>query len=190
MDLTRLCVFAGSVAGARPAYVDAAARLGELLAGRGVGVVYGGARTGLMGAVADAALAAGGEVIGIIPEHLTEAEHAHAGLTELWIVPTMHARKALMAELSQAFLALPGGIGTLEELVEMLTWTKLAIHDKPCGLLDVHGYYRPLVGFLRQAVDEGFLTAGDRALLSVDTDVASLVDELARRAHGDPPGVT
>ena len=190
MDLTRLCVFAGSVAGARPAYSDAAARLGELLARRGIGVVYGGARTGLMGAVADAALAAGGEVIGIIPEQLTEAEHAHPGLTELRIVPTMHARKALMAELSQAFLALPGGIGTLEELVEMLTWTKLAIHDKPCGLLDVEDYYRPLVDFLAHAVGEGFLTAGDRALLSVDTDVTVLVDELARWAHGDRPGAS
>ena len=187
MRLTRLCVFAGSVSGSRPAYGATAAQLGELLARRGIGVVYGGARMGLMGAVADAALREGGEVIGVIPEQLVELERAHAGLTELRVVPSMHARKALMAELSQGFLALPGGIGTLEELVEMLTWTKLGIHDKPCGLLDVQDYYRPLVGFLEQAVGEGFLAASDRALLSVDTGVASLVDELARRAHAGTP---
>jgi uncharacterized protein (TIGR00730 family) len=188
MALQRLSVFAGSGPGARPVYAQAARGLGELLARRGIGVVYGGARTGLMGAVADAALAAGGEVIGIIPQHLVGFEHAHTGLTELQIVGTMHERKALMAQRSDAFLALPGGTGTLDELIEMLTWTRLGIHDKPLGLLDVEGFWSGLLAFLEHAAREGFIVPGDLGLVSVDDDAPRLVDTLAQRVAGSAVG--
>jgi uncharacterized protein (TIGR00730 family) len=174
----RVCVYAGSSAGARPEYAAAARAIVELLADRGFGVVYGGGKVGLMGALADAALARGAEVIGVIPGHLEEREIAHEGLTELRVVGSMHERKAMMAELANAFIALPGGLGTLEELVEMLTWAQLELHSKPCGLLNVCGYYDPLIAFLDRAVAEGFLTTANRTLLTVSAEPAALLDEL------------
>jgi len=179
-DLRSVCVYAGSSVGVRPAYAEAAARLGRRLAERGVRLVYGGGAIGLMGVVADAALAAGGAVVGVIPHALQEREVGHAGLTELRVVASMHERKLTMAELSDAFIALPGGIGTVEELVEAMTWTQLGIHDKPCALLDVEGYYRPLVSFLDHATTEGFLPRRHRALLLSDDDGDALLERLAR----------
>src|SRR3712207_1163783 len=155
--MNRVCVYCGSSPGARPEYRAAARDLGTHLAQSGIGVVYGGGKVGLMGAVADAARDAGGEVIGVIPRALWEREVGHRGLDDLRVVASMHERKALMADLSDAFVALPGGVGTLEELVEAMTWTQLGIHDKPCGLLDAGGYYRHLVAFLDHAVEERFL---------------------------------
>ena len=177
--MRRLGVFCGSRDGARPAYREAAHALGRALAARGVGVVYGGASVGLMGAVADAALAAGGEVIGVIPQSLVAREIAHAGLTALHVVDTMHERKARMAALADAFVALPGGVGTLEELFEVWTWGQLGLHAKPCGLLDVAGYYRPLLAFVDQGVAEGFIRPAQRHTLVVDDDAARLIDRLA-----------
>ena len=176
-----VCIFAASTPGARPVYRDAAARLGRLAAEAGITVVYGGGSVGLMGALADSALAAGGSVIGVIPEQLVHSEGAHAGLTKLHVVDSMSARKAQMAELSDAFIALPGGIGTLEELIEVLSWRKLGIHDKPCALLDVEGFYESLGTFLDIAVTEGFLGDRDRALLAVETDPAALLSGLIAR---------
>lgn len=141
--MRRICVFCGASAGARPEYAAAARNLGRLLADRGIGVVYGGAAVGLMGTMADAALAAGGEVVGVIPQQFVEAEVAHHELTELKVTGSMHERKATMAELSDAFVALPGGFGTLEEFAEVVTWCQLGLQQKPCGLLDVAGFYRP-----------------------------------------------
>ena len=163
----RVCVYAGSSAGRDPAYAEAAAELGRTLAGRGIGVVYGGAHVGLMGIVADTALAHGGEVIGVIPGDLVRREIAHQGLTELREVGSMHERKALMAELSDAFVALPGGAGTLEELIEVYTWSQLGLHDKPMGVLNVAGYYDGLAALLDHAVQEGFLREQHRAALLV-----------------------
>jgi uncharacterized protein (TIGR00730 family) len=174
----RICVFCGSSAGAHPAYQEAARAVGTLLAEQGIGLVYGGGNVGLMGAVADAALAAGGEVIGVIPEHLEQHELAHRGLSELRVVKSMHERKALMADLSEACVALPGGLGTLEELFEVATWTQLGIHAKPLGLLDVRGYYQLLVKFLDSAVEERFLLAEHRALIQVADDPAALLARL------------
>ena len=155
--MNRLCVFCGSSPGRHPAYLAAAAELGTVLAKRRIGLVYGGASIGLMGAVADAARAAGGEVIGVIPRALVEFEVAHTGLADLRIVASMHERKALMAELSEGFVALPGGIGTLEELFEVWTWGQLGSHRKPCALLNVAGFYDRLLGFLDFVADEAFL---------------------------------
>lgn len=177
--MRRLCVFCGSSAGARPEYLAAAQTLGRALAERGVGLVYGGARVGLMGAVADAALAHGGEVLGVIPRALEEREIAHPGLTELRVVESMHERKAVMSDLSDGFVALPGGLGTLEELFEVWTWAQLGVHDKPCALLDVAGYYVPLLDFLDHGVREGFVRPAHRAQLLVDDDPARLLDRLA-----------
>ncbi|WP_437669419.1 TIGR00730 family Rossman fold protein [Sorangium sp. So ce131] len=178
-NLSRICVYCGSSAGASPAYREAAVRLGELLAERGIGLVYGGGRVGLMGAVADAARARGGEVIGVIPHFLKQRELDHHGLTELVLVDTMHERKARMAALSDAFIAMPGGIGTLEEMFEVWTWTQLGSQEKPVGLLDVQGFYRPLIAFLDHIVAEQFLRPGHRAMLQVSDDAATLVDRLA-----------
>jgi uncharacterized protein (TIGR00730 family) len=161
----RLCVFCGSSAGREPAYRHLAESLARALAERGIGIVYGGARVGLMGALADAAVAAGGEVIGVIPQALVEREIAHRGLTELRIVASMHERKALMAELADGFVALPGGIGTLEELFEVWTWAQLGLHAKPCALLDTDGFYGPLAAFLDHLVDAGFVREAHRAML-------------------------
>jgi len=181
-----VCVYAGSQAGSRPAYAEHAARFARRLAAEGVGVVYGGGKAGLMGVVADAALAEGGRVTGIIPEQLQARELAHQGLTDLRVVRSMHERKALMAELSDAFVAVPGGIGTLEELVEVFTWAQLGMHAKPVALLDVDGYYAGLVAFFDHAVDEGFLRPATRSMLLVEGDPEALLDRL--RAH-EPPEV-
>ena len=178
MAAQRVCVYAGSQPGARPEYAEAAGRLVAGLAERGLGAVYGGGKVGIMGAVAEAALAHGVEIIGVIPRHLEEREVAHRGLTELQITGTMHERKAIMAELSDAFIALPGGLGTLEELIEMLTWAQLGLHSKPCGLLNVDGYYDALLAFLDHASAEGFITPANRGLLHVDTDPGALLDLL------------
>ncbi|MET7993075.1 TIGR00730 family Rossman fold protein [Amycolatopsis sp. NPDC005232] len=186
-SLRRVCVFCGSSMGFTPAYAEAAAELGKLLAQRGIGLVYGGASVGTMGVVADAALAAGGEVIGVIPEALSSVEIAHAGLTELHVVPDMHQRKAKMAALSDGFLTLPGGAGTLEELFEVWTWAQLGLHSKPIGLVDVGGYYGPLVSFSDHMVTEGFLGAGYRDLLLVDADASALLDRFADYAPPAPP---
>ena len=157
--MKRVCVFCGSSVGVR-AITRKPRGLGERSRASGIGLVYGGGNVGLMGVVADAVLAAGGEVIGVIPRALAEREVAHAGLTELHVVDSMHTRKAMMAELSDAFIALPGGLGTLEELFEVLTWAQLGIHRKPCGLLNVDGFYAPLKQFLDQAVDRTIHQAG------------------------------
>ncbi len=183
--IRRVCVFLGSSKGARPAYERAATTLGTQLAQRGQGLVYGGASVGLMGAVADACLDAGGEVIGVIPEALRDRELAHGGLTALHVVPSMHARKAKMAELADAFVALPGGVGTLEELTEVLTWAQLGIHAKPCAVLDVEGYYTPLLSMFDRMVAEGFLRAEHRSLLLAAAEPGALLDALttARTPH-------
>ena len=159
-------------------YCEAAIEVGRQLARRGIGLVYGGASVGLMGALADAALAAGGEVIGVIPRALVDREIAHLGLSELRVVDSLHRRKALMAELADAFLALPGGIGTLDELSEALTWSQLGIHRKPLGLLNVAGYYDALLAMLDHAVAERFVRPENRALLISDTDAARLIERL------------
>lgn len=155
----RLCVFCGSRFGARPVYEEAARTLGQTLARQRIGLVYGGASVGIMGAMADAALEAGGEVIGVIPRGVFTREIAHAGLTKLHVVGSMHERKALMAEQSDAFLAMPGGLGTYDELFEILTWRQIGLHAKPLGLLDVDGYFGPFRGVLERAVSEGFSDA-------------------------------
>jgi hypothetical protein len=179
MALRRVCVFCGSSEGSDPAYREAAAGLGRMLAEAGTGLVYGGASIGLMGAVADAALAAGGEVIGVMPRPLAEKEIAHGGLSELRIVGSMHERKALMAELSDGFIALPGGIGTFEELFEVWTWGQLGYHRKPCGILNVEGFYDQLIGFLDGVVAQRFLRAEHRRMLLQASDPALLLERLA-----------
>ena len=156
-------------------------------AARGLGVVYGGGKVGLMGAVADGALAAGGRVIGVIPRALVERELAHDGLTELHVVSSLHERKALMAELADAFVGLPGGFGTLDELMEQLTWSQLGLHCKPVGLLDVEEYWRPLIAFARHATEEGFVREADLATIAVADDADALLDQLARLEHADRP---
>lgn len=183
--MKRLCVFAGSSSGADPRYAEAARRLGELLAARGVGVVYGGASIGLMGALADAALAGGGEVIGVMPRALVEKEIAHPRLSDLRVVDDMHARKAMMASLADGFVALPGGAGTLEELFEVWTWAQLGFHAKPCGLLDAGGYYSALTVFLDHMVREGFIHPTHRAMLTISDDPRQLLDRFA--AYVPPP---
>jgi uncharacterized protein (TIGR00730 family) len=181
--IARVLVFCGSSPGARPEYAAAADELGRLLARRSLGLVYGGARIGLMGAVADGALAAGGEVIGVIPGQLVEHEIAHTGLTDLREVSTMHERKALMAELSDAVITLPGGTGTLDELFELFTWSQLGLHRKPIGLLDVAGYWQPLLAMLDHMVTERLLRAEHRDTLLVSTDAADLLDQLGSYRH-------
>ena len=176
----RICVFLGSSAGRRPIYREAAEELGRLIAARGIGLVYGGGTVGLMGVLADAACAAGGEVIGIIPEALRAREHDHPGLSQLHVVRTMHERKAMMAELSDGFLALPGGIGTLEELFEVWTWAQLGYHAKPCGLLDVGGFYEGMSNFIDNVVVEGFLKPEHRRMLIVGRDAEAMLDTMTR----------
>ena len=177
--MRRVCVFCGANAGSRDQYRIAAQGLGAVLFRRGHGLVYGGGNVGLMGTLADSVLQAGGEVIGVIPQHLVAKEVAHRGLTDLRIVETMHQRKAMMNELSDAFIALPGGYGTLEEFFEILTWSQLGIHRKPSGLLNVTGYYDHLLAMLDHAVEEGFLLAANRKLVIADTDSDRLVERLA-----------
>jgi hypothetical protein len=171
----RLCVFCGASPGRDPRHAAFASDAGADLARRGIGIVYGGSRTGLMGALADGALAAGGEVIGVIPRGLVGREVAHPGVTELRVVETLHERKAVMASLADGFVALPGGLGTLEELAEVMSWAQLDLHDKPCGLLDPTGYFEPLLAFLDRAVDEGFLAAAQREMLIVARDLDGLL---------------
>ncbi|WP_222564748.1 TIGR00730 family Rossman fold protein [Novilysobacter antarcticus] len=157
-----VCVYCGSHSGSRPVYAEHARDLGQRLAENGLGVIYGGGNVGLMGIMADAALAAGGEVIGVIPEQLVDWEVAHPRLSRLEVVPSMHARKARMFELSDGFIALPGGFGTLDEMFEMLTWRQLGIGDKPCAFLDVDGFYEPLIGMMDRMVAEHFVNAEQR----------------------------
>jgi uncharacterized protein (TIGR00730 family) len=184
--MKRVCVFCGSSMGSKPVYAEAAATLGRMVAERGQGLVYGGGNIGLMGTMATAALAAGGEVVGVIPEALMKFEVGNPGLTKLHVVGSMHERKALMAELSDGFIALPGGIGTMEELFEVWTWGQLGLHPKPLGFLDVAGYYDHLHTFLDHMVTEGFLKDRHRAMVAVDSDPAAL---LARFEAYVPPAV-
>ena len=181
--MKRVLVFCGSSPGGSPAYAECASEFGRLLASRGLEIVYGGASVGLMGALADSAMGAGGTVIGVIPTRLVEYEIAHAGLTKLHIVETMHERKALMAELADAVVALPGGTGTLDELFELFTWKQLGLHRKPIGLLDVDGYWQPLLGFLEHAVNERFVRAEHVGMLLVERSPATLLDRLAKDTH-------
>ncbi len=174
-----ICVYCGSSPGNVPAYRDAATSLGKTLATRKIALVYGGASVGIMGAVADAAIEAGGEAFGVIPESLMTFEVAHRGLTELIVVDSMHTRKARMADLSDAFIALPGGLGTLEELFEMLTWSQLRLHQKPVGLLNVDGFYDHLLTFLDQTVAAGFVRQEHRDNLIVSDDADELIKGLA-----------
>ena len=188
--MRRLCVYAGSSPGRDPAYAQAATELATLLAGRGTGIVYGGGKVGLMGILADSALAAGGEVIGVIPQALMDRERSgdersargrigHDGLTELRVVGSMHERKALMADLADGFVALPGGAGTLEELIEIYTWSQLGLHRKPMGVLNVGGYYDGLAALLDHAVEEGFLREQHRAALHVAAEPGELLERFA-----------
>lgn len=183
--LRRVCVFCGASAGRDPRYAAAARSVGEGLAARGIGVVYGGGRVGLMGTVADAALAAGGEVIGVIPQGLVDRELAHPGLSALHVVDTLGQRKALMAELADAFIALPGGLGTLEELSEVASWAQLGLHGKPIGLLDVGSFWDGFLGWLDHAVAEGFIRPAQRGLLARGDDLGTLLDGFA--AWTPPP---
>lgn len=178
MPLTSVCVFCGASAGANPAYREAAEAMGRAIAERKLTLVYGGGAVGLMGIVADAAMAAGGEVVGIIPQSLKDIEIGHNGLTRLEVVDGMHARKARMAELSDAFIALPGGLGTLEELFEVWTWGQLGYHRKPLGLLEVNGFYEKLGGFLDHIVDEGFVRQQHRDMLQINQSPTGLLDAL------------
>lgn len=191
MKLARVCVYCGSATGRGQAYVECAREFGRLLAARGVELVFGGGGIGLMGVLADAVLAGGGRVHGVIPRSLVERELAHASLTTLHVVETMHQRKARMAELADAFLALPGGIGTLDELFEIWTWTQLGFHSRPLGLLNAQGYFDPLLAFLDHAVAEGFLAPAHRGLLRVGAGPGELLDALEAAAretgeHGLP----
>ena len=178
-----LCVYCGSRLGSQPAYEAAARDVGTLIGERGWQLVYGGGNAGLMGVVANAALAAGAPVVGVIPHSLVERELGHAGLSELHVVDTMHARKQMMAERADAFLALPGGIGTFEELFEVWTWRQLGYHDKPIGLLNVGGYYDRLLSFMDLSVNDGFVAPPQRELLQVASDPAELLERLALQAR-------
>ena len=178
--MNSVCVFCGSSEGSRPAYASAAREMGAEVARRGMRLVYGGGKVGLMGAVADAALEAGGEVVGVMPEALVEKEIGHGGITELRVVGSMHERKTVMADLSDAFVALPGGYGTLEEFAEVLSWAQLSFHEKPCALLDVDGFWRSLNSLLDHAVAEGFVHPDHRSIAFSEPDPGRLLDALAR----------
>jgi uncharacterized protein (TIGR00730 family) len=177
-----ICVFCGSASGRAPTYTAAARELGQLLAKRGIGLVYGGGNVGLMGELADAVLDAGGRAIGVIPQQLVDREIAHGGLTELHVVENLHQRKALMAELADAFLTLPGGVGTMEELFEVWSWGRLGLHSKPCGLLNVNGYFDSLRTLTDQMVTEGFLEPVHRELLLIEEQPSVLLDRLVAYA--------
>lgn len=185
--MKRLCVFCGANAGNSPRYREASEALGQALVRAGIGLVYGGAGIGLMGIIADTVRNAGGEVIGVIPQNLFEREVAHRQIDDLRVVDSMHDRKALMAELSDGFIALPGGVGTLEELFEVWTWGHLGLHGKPCALLDVDGFYARLSQFLDHVDQEGFLRQGVRDMLLIDDDADTLITRMARyRAPATP----
>jgi uncharacterized protein (TIGR00730 family) len=177
-ELTAVCVFCGSSPGRDPAFAEAAAALGRTIARRGLTLVYGGAQVGLMGVLADAALGAGGEVRGVITRALETKEIAHRDLTHLDVVDTMHERKAAMADRADAFVMLPGGLGTFDEFFEAVTWTQLGVHDKPCGVLDVDGYFDPLEALLDAATGQGFVRTEHRGLVMVDADAESLLDRM------------
>jgi len=177
-EIKSLCVYCGSSPGAKPDYVAASERLAETMAEQNLSLVYGGAHVGIMGAVSDRLMALGGTVVGVIPEALVEMEVAHQGLTELHVVADMHERKAKMAELADGFVSLPGGLGTLEEMFEMLTWSQLGMHGKPCGLLNVAGFYDDLLRFLDNACTEAFMLAHHRALLIDSTDPNDLITRM------------
>lgn len=177
--MKKLAVYCGSALPADPIYADAARQVGRTLAERGIGVVYGGGRLGLMGAVADAALAAGGEVIGVIPQALVGAEVAHRGCTELHVVQTMHQRKQLFTDLSDGFLTLPGGVGTMDELWEAISWAQLGYHAKPVGLLNIAGFYDQLIAFNRQMIDAGFIRPQHARILLHDGNLDLLLDRMA-----------
>jgi uncharacterized protein (TIGR00730 family) len=185
-----VCVFCGSSAGSRPEYAEAATRLGVELARRNIELVWGGGHVGLMGILADAVLRAGGRATGVIPRALVERELGHGRATVMHVVETMHERKALMARLSDAFIAMPGGFGTLDELCEILTWKQLGIHDKPIGLLDVAGYFGPLGAAFDHAVAEGFVGRRERAMLALEADPERLLDTLAARCSADDAAAT
>lgn len=184
--ISSVCVFCGSSANGAPVHYDIAREVSALLAKAGITVVYGGGRVGMMGTVADAALAAGGKVIGYIPEHLHEAEVAHQGLTEIHIVPSMHVRKRHMFDRSDAFIVLPGGLGTLDELFEIMTWRQLHLHDKPILILDVEGYWQPLARLLDAVVEGRYASVATRRLYEIVSTPAELMDRLLRRVT--PPG--
>lgn len=174
-----ICVYCGSSPGARPEYAHAAEALATELAGRGIAIIYGGSSKGIMGRLADAALAAGGRVVGVLPRSLIEKEVGHDGLHELHIVSSMHERKALMSELADGFIALPGGFGTLEEIIETITWAQLGFHAKPCGLLNVSGYFDALQQFIAHAVDEEFIRRQHHDILQVANTAAELLEKFA-----------
>ena len=182
----RICVYCGSKPGDDPLFVDAARKVGRALAEHGIGVVFGGGRVGLMGALADAALAAGGDVFGVIPHKLQEAEIAHGRLTELFVVDSMHARKMVMAQLADGFIALPGGFGTLDELFEITTWNQLGYHHKPVGLLNVGGFFDLLLRFLDHAAQRGFVRPDHRAILHAAPDLSELLGVMAQAAFPAP----
>lgn len=173
--MKRICVYCGSNSGNNEIYAAAAGELAEVLVQNSIGLVYGGSRRGMMGLLADAVLTGGGTVEGVIPRSLLEKEHAHDGLTEMHVVDSMHARKSMMAMLSDGFIAMPGGFGTLEEIIEILTWAQLQFHDKPCGLLNVNGYFNHLLSFLDHAQAEGFVRPAHRAMLLVSKTPADLI---------------
>jgi uncharacterized protein (TIGR00730 family) len=184
--MRRLCVFCGSSTGSRPEYQDVARRLGEVLAGRGVGLVFGAGHVGLMGVLADAVLRGGGEAVGVIPQALVDKELAHRGLTALHVVATMHQRKALMADLADGFAALPGGYGTADEFFEILTWAQLGLHAKPIGLLNVAGFFDPLLAWVDRCVGDGFLRPEHRELLRTSSDPAELLEALLSYTPASP----
>jgi uncharacterized protein (TIGR00730 family) len=183
----RVCVFCGASSGRHAGYPEAARAFGAAVASRGLGLVYGGGRVGLMGAVAEGALAARGEVIGVIPHELVARELGHGGLTDLHVVGSLHERKALMAELADGFVALPGGFGTLDELMEQLTWSQLGLHSKPVGLLDVEDYWRPLIALARHATEEGFVRESDLAAIAVANEPEALLDRLEQLEREERP---
>ncbi|MEJ7925969.1 TIGR00730 family Rossman fold protein [Sphingobium sp. AN641] len=184
--MKRLAVYCGSATPADPAYADAARLVGRTLAGRGIGIVYGGGRLGLMGTVADAALEAGGEVIGVIPQALVGAEVAHRGCTELQVVQTMHQRKQAFTDLSDGFVTLPGGVGTMDELWEAISWAQLGYHRKPVGLLNVGGFYDPLIAFNRQMIDAGFIRPQHAGIMIAAGDIDTLLDQMATYRPHEP----
>ena len=184
--MKRLCVFCGSSFGVNPAYVKAASDLGNAIAKRNICLVYGGARVGLMGEIASTVIRAKGEVIGVIPKDLVEKEVAHSNLSDLRIVGTMHERKSLMAELSDGFIAMPGGFGTMEEIFEAITWAQLSFHDKPCGFLNIKGYYNDLIKFLDHSVEENFIVPEHRAMIVIDDDPESLLEKFL---NYEPPKI-
>ncbi|MBX3733512.1 MAG: TIGR00730 family Rossman fold protein [Verrucomicrobiae bacterium] len=185
--MKRLCVFCGSSPGASPKYADAAWELGTAIASRGIGLVYGGAHLGLMGLLADAVLARGGTVTGVLPRFMADRELAHPGLSELHLVDTMHERKQIMARMSDGFVAMPGGFGTFEEIFESITWGQLRLHESPCAFLNVAGYYDPLREFLRRAAAEGFVRAGDMDALLFADSVGELFSLLEAASPGPVP---